>query len=130
MQAQMRSTQRKAVLIVDDDSSVRQVLAQLLSSCGYAVTQAEDGLDAWEKMHGRHTDIVISDLQMPHCDGRELCRRIRAEPGMRHVRVVIVTGGEMPERRQLDCDALLPKPVLVNALLEELERVSSEALSA
>jgi hypothetical protein len=49
---------------------------------------------------------------------------------MRHVRVVIMTGGEMPERGQLDCDALLPKPVLVNALLEELERVTSEALSA
>jgi CheY-like chemotaxis protein len=126
----MRDGPPKAVLIVDDDSSVRRVLAQVLSSCGYKVLEAEDGLDAWEKMRGSHTDIVISDLQMPQCDGRELCRRIRAEPRMRHVRVVIVTGGELPERRQLDCDAVFPKPVLIHALLGELERVNSETVGA
>lgn len=126
----MHRARQKTVLIVDDDCSVRRVLAQVLSSCGYAVTEAEDGLDAWEKMRGRHTDIVISDLQMPQCDGRELCHRIRAESDMRHVRVLIITGGEMPDRRQLDCDVILPKPVLVPALLEELERVSSETAVA
>jgi CheY-like chemotaxis protein len=126
----MRDAPPKAVLIVDDDSSVRRVLAQLLSSCGYAVMEAEDGLDAWDKIRRSHTDIVISDLQMPQCDGSELCRRIRAEPELRHVRVVIITGGELPERRQLNCDAVFPKPVLVPALLGELERVNSETVGA
>ncbi len=92
--------------------------------------EAEDGLDAWDKIRRSHTDIVISDLQMPQCDGSELCRRIRAEPELRHVRVVIITGGELPERRQLNCDAVFPKPVLVPALLGELERVNSETVGA
>lgn len=126
----MRCPQPKAVLVVDDDRAVRSALARLLSSYGYAVTEAEDGLDAWAKMSGTHTDIVISDLQMPHCDGRELCRLIRARPDMRHVRIAIVTGGELPERRLLDCDVLVRKPVFVNALLEELEAVSSEKVGA
>jgi CheY-like chemotaxis protein len=126
----MRDAPPKAVLIVDDDSSVRRVLAQVLSSCGYAVMEAEDGLDAWDKIRRSHTDIVISDLQMPQCDGSELCRRIRAEPELQHVRVVIITGGELPERRQLNCDAVFPKPVLVPALLGELERVNSETVGA
>jgi CheY-like chemotaxis protein len=126
----MRDAPPKAVLIVDDDSSVRRVLAQVLSSCGYAVMEAEDGLDAWDKIRRSHTDIVISDLQMPQCDGSELCRRIRAEPELQHVRVVIITGGELPERRQLNCDAVVPKPVLVPALLGELERVNSETVGA
>jgi CheY-like chemotaxis protein len=102
----------------------------MMSSRGYIVAEAEDGLQAWEKLIRSHMDIVVSDLQMPECDGRELCRRIRAEPTMRHVRVVIVTGGELAECRQLDCDAVLPKPVLVHALLQELERVSSAAVEA
>jgi CheY-like chemotaxis protein len=126
----MRDAPPKAVLIVDDDSSVRRVLAHVLSSCGYAVMEAEDGLDAWDKIRRSHTDIVISDLQMPQCDGSELCRRIRAEPELQHVRVVIITGGELPERRQLNCDAVFPKPVLVPALLGELERVNSETVGA
>jgi|EndMetStandDraft_9_1072997.scaffolds.fasta_scaffold17497_2 CheY-like chemotaxis protein len=120
----------KAVLIADDDCSVRRVLAEFMASRGYSVVEAEDGVEAWEKLRDTHTDIVVSDLQMPQCDGRELCRRIRAEPTMRHVRVVIITGGELPERRQLDCDAVLPKPIFVHALLEELERVSSATVEA
>lgn len=101
-----------------------------MTSRGYTVVEAEDGVEAWEKLRDTHTDIVVSDLQMPQCDGRELCRRIRAEPTMRHVRVVIITGGELPERRQLDCDAVLPKPIFVHSLLEELERVSSATVEA
>jgi CheY-like chemotaxis protein len=120
----------KAVLIVDDDCSVRRVLAQMMASRGYTVVEADDGLEAWEKLRCHHADIVVSDLQMPQCDGRELCRRIRAEPTLRHVRVVIITGGELPECRQLDCDAVLPKPIFANALLEELERVSAPAVEA
>lgn len=120
----------KAVLVVDDDCSVRRVLAEFMASRGYAVMEAEDGLDAWQKLLDAHTDIVVSDLQMPQCDGRELCLRIRAEPTMQHVRVVIVTGGELPERWQLRCDAVLPKPIMPHTLLEELERVSSATVEA
>ena len=126
----MGRTGPKVVLVADDDCSVRTALARLLSGYGHTVIEAEDGLDAWEKMRGRHTDIVISDLQMPHCDGRELCRLIRAQPEMRHVRIAVVTGGELPERWQVDCDVLLSKPVFVHSLLAELERVSSETVVA
>jgi CheY-like chemotaxis protein len=101
-----------------------------MSSRGYTVVEAEDGLDAWQKLLCSHADIVVSDLQMPQCDGRELCRRIRAEPTMRHVRVVIVTGGELPECRHVGCDAVLPKPIFVHALLEELERMNSVGAEA
>ena len=120
----------KAVLVVDDDCHVRRVVAEMMSSRGYAVVEAEDGLEAWEKLICSRADIVVTDLQMPQCDGRELCRRIRAEPTMRHVRVIIVTGGALPECRQLDCDAVLAKPIFVDDLLEELERVGSAAAQA
>jgi CheY-like chemotaxis protein len=122
----MRSADVKTVLVVDDEQSVRGVLAQIVSSRGYIVSEAEDGQDAWDKLLRARPDIVVSDLQMPRCDGRELCQRIRSDPSMRHVRVIVITGcGEMLESRELQCDMILPKPIPVTTLLEALDRVIS-----
>jgi CheY-like chemotaxis protein len=120
----MSRAEAKAVLVVDDDRSVRRVLAQLVSSLGYSVFEAEDGQEAWHELLRTRPDIVVSDLQMPNCDGRELCRRIRADPSMRHVRIVIVTGcGEMLECRELHCDVVLAKPIPLEIFRETLGRV-------
>jgi CheY-like chemotaxis protein len=109
------------VLVVDDDVVVRRILAELVASRGHEVLEATDGDDAWTQLKRTRFDVVISDLQMPRCDGHELCRRIRAEPALRHVRVVIVTGcQEVPDRQHLNCDAILHKPIAVDALLNEI----------
>jgi two-component system, cell cycle response regulator DivK len=111
----------RTVLVVDDDAVVRRILAELVASRGYEVVEATDGDDAWMQLKHTRIAVVISDLQMPRCDGYELCRRIRAEPALRHVRVVIVTGcHEPPDRQHLNCDALLHKPIAVEALLNEI----------
>jgi CheY-like chemotaxis protein len=121
----MGRAEAKAVLVVDDDQSVRRVLARLVSSLGYTVFEAEDGQDAWDALLRARPDIVVSDLQMPLCDGRELCRRIRADPSMGHVRIVIITGSqERLECRELRCDVVLAKPIQIKVLAETLERVS------
>ncbi len=117
-----------AVLIVDDDDSVRRTLVELVASRGYQVVEASDGDQAWAQLLNEPTDVVVSDLQMPHCDGRELCRRIRGEPSLRDIRVVIVTGGlELPDAQELHCDSVLTKPVSVPTLLREIERASTSA---
>lgn len=112
-----------AVLIVDDDEAVRRILAELVASRGYQVIEASDGDEAWEQLRNEPLDVVVSDLQMPHCDGRELCRRIRREPSLRDIRVVIITGSlDAPDAQQLDCDSVLTKPVSVPKLLQEIAR--------
>jgi CheY-like chemotaxis protein len=89
------------------------------------VFEAEDGQEAWQELLRTRPDIVVSDLQMPNCDGQELCRRVRADPSMRHVRLVIITGcGATFDCRELHCDVVLPKPIPVKIFVETLERVS------
>jgi CheY-like chemotaxis protein len=112
------------VLVVDDDDEVRRVMADLVASRGYTVSEASDGHEAWQKLLRSPADLVVTDLQMPHCDGTELCRRIRSHPAMRHVRILIVTGCEkIPDSHRVHCDRLLSKPVSMSALLEELDQM-------
>jgi len=111
-----------AVLIVDDDETVRRILVELVTSCGYPVTEASDGDQAWAQLLNEPADVVVSDLQMPHCDGRELCERIRREPSLRDIRVIIISGGmDLPDAWELQCDRVLAKPVSVPALLREID---------
>lgn len=112
------------VLVVDDDAVVRRILAELVASRGYDVLEATNGDDAWAQLKHTRFDVVISDLQMPGCDGYELCRRIRAEPALGHVRLVVVTGcHEVPDGLQLHCDIVLHKPVAVDALFKEIASI-------
>lgn len=118
------------VLIVDDDEAVRRILVQLLTSRGYTVTEAADGNQAWAQLLDEPHDVVVSDLQMPHCDGRELCERIRGETTLRDIRIVIISGGiEVLDARDLNCDSVLRKPVSVQMLLHEITLARPAAAS-
>lgn len=109
-------------MVVDDDDAVRSLLVQLVASRGYPVTEAADGDQAWAQLQSGPFDVVVSDLNMPHCDGRELCRRIRREPSLRDIRIVIISGClDLPGADELDCDSVLTKPVSVPSLLREIE---------
>jgi CheY-like chemotaxis protein len=112
-----------AVLIVDDDEAVRRTLVQLVSSRGYKVLEASDGDEAWSVLQTEPLDVVISDLQMPNCDGRELCQRIRDDAAFCDMRVIIISGSpNIPDRETLRCDNVLTKPIALTALIDEIER--------
>jgi putative two-component system response regulator len=68
-----------AVVVVDDEPNVREVVARVLQSAGYRVLQAASGADALELLEREHANVelVISDLQMPEMDGAELLRRVQ-----------------------------------------------------
>ena len=113
-------------MVVDDEDEVRRVLVELVRSRGYEVVEASNGDDAWSQLLNRPVDVVVSDLQMPQCDGRELCRRIRAKPSLRDIRVVIISGCDiLPHEQELRCDRVLSKPIAGKALFRELELACS-----
>ena len=68
------------ILLAEDDSVSRRILASQLSKMQLEVEQAEDGLAAWTAFQRAKPDLVITDWIMPHIDGPELCRRIRNSP--------------------------------------------------
>ena len=77
----MKTDNRKniSVLIVEDESVVRELLERTMLSEGYKVQTACDGREAWKLIQEDNTDIIISDAKMPHMDGFELLKRTKAE---------------------------------------------------
>jgi len=66
------------ILVVDDDPTIRNLLAIMLQNAGYVVISAEDGEKGWEALNTHKFDLLITDHDMPRLSGLELLRRIRA----------------------------------------------------
>ncbi len=96
------------ILVVDDDPVIRDYLSSLLSSAGYLVVTATNGVEALERLAGFSVDLVITDLKMPSMDGYEFCRRLSEDPRYSNIPVVIISGqSERSDRvRGLELGAL------------------------
>lgn len=79
------------VLIVDDMLSNRQLLAAQLTSKGYALEQAADGIAALECVSRCEPDLILLDVAMPRMDGLEVCRRIKGDNRLRLIPIVLLT---------------------------------------
>src|SRR4051794_1536405 len=66
------------ILLVDDERSIQTLLSFPLRKDGYEVVQASDGAEALQRFGEQTFDLVVLDLMMPHLDGLEVCRRMRA----------------------------------------------------
>ena len=83
---------RTRVLVVDDIAENRHMLERLLAGEGYSVSSAADGAIALTMVDSEPPDLIISDIDMPHLDGIELCRRVKASTDTRLVPFILVTG--------------------------------------
>lgn len=81
----------RKVLIVDDDRLLRDNVARILTPLDLEVRQAEDGLDAMEKLRSFHPDLLITDLEMPRIGGLQLVQWMRRSPELSNVLVMILT---------------------------------------
>ncbi|HXI04269.1 MAG TPA: response regulator [Candidatus Saccharimonadales bacterium] len=84
----------RKVLLVDDDSTVREMLAEVIRSMdlGLEVEQAEDGYEALLKAGHSKPDLLVLDLKMPRMDGFEACRRIRSNPATSGTKILAISG--------------------------------------
>jgi len=96
---------RKRVLAVDDSPMVRELQRNLLSGRGYETDVAADGTEAWERVRSGGYDLVITDIDMPRLDGIELTRRIRQDPALRSIPVLVVSYKDYEEDRLRGLDA-------------------------
>jgi CheY-like chemotaxis protein len=113
------------VLVVDDDETAREALAEALTHLGARLAIASSVAAALERLRGEHFDAVCSDIEMPIDSGAVLARTVRAEEsGGRRQPLVAVSGlvGEDHESaaRQAGFDAFLPKPIDVERLARRL----------
>ncbi len=85
---------RRKILLVEDDDSMRRFLEIVLQRAGYAVVLAVDGLAAMEVAFNNSIEAVVSDAVMPNLTGHDLCRILRQNPQMKNVPLVILSGLE------------------------------------
>jgi two-component system KDP operon response regulator KdpE len=112
------ATDKSKVLVVDDEPQITRVLRTVLTSQGYQVRTAAEGEAALSNFTEWRPELVITDLYMPHMDGIELCRRIRA---MSQVPIIVlsVKGEEKTKVEALDsgADDYVTKPFGIDELL-------------
>jgi len=89
-----------AILVVDDSITTRTMERNLLESSGYRVEVAVDGIEAWTTLNAGRFDLVVSDVDMPRMSGFELTARIRADPRLANLPVVLVTALESREDKE------------------------------
>ncbi|MDB5389306.1 MAG: response regulator receiver modulated diguanylate cyclase, partial [Planctomycetaceae bacterium] len=114
----------RKILIVDDNPLMLHLLDKLLSAAGFEVFQALTGTEALDKMQDECCDFVITDLNMPHMNGLELCRQLRQLQLPNYVFIGVLTSSERSDDliRALDsgADDFYRKPVVAGELLARL----------
>jgi CheY-like chemotaxis protein len=117
--------QHRSVLIVDDYDDGREMYAEFLELTGFRVTQARTGKEGMAKARESLPDIILMDLSLPDIDGREVSRQLRKDVRTQHIPVVALTGHSLPTLGEAEAlyDALVTKPCMPDALLNEVKRV-------
>lgn len=81
----------KKILVVDDESHIRQLIEQTLIKAKFEVVTAEDGKEALDKVVSERPDLVILDIMMPYYDGFEVLQTLKRYPSTRNLPVIILT---------------------------------------
>jgi two-component system chemotaxis response regulator CheY len=120
----------KRVLVVDDSRVTRRLLGTVLRSGGYAVDEAEDGLDALEKLGTVRADLIIADLNMPNMDGVTFVRSVREAPYVQATPIIMLTISSdkclKEEAMAAGTDVFITKPVKPARLLATVKSLLRE----
>jgi CheY-like chemotaxis protein len=115
----------KTVLIVDDEPHVIRIMRLALEKAGYRVDEAANGLQAMEYLGKNRPDVMISDIDMPRMNGRELCESMARTLPDRAFPVFVLTARAEHEHREwsaaIDNLGFMEKPVSIRRLLSTLD---------
>jgi phosphate regulon transcriptional regulator PhoB len=136
---QPRERVRHKILVVEDESDIRELLRYNLAQEGFAVEEAGDGAEAFDRIARRAPDLLVLDLMLPRMPGLELCRRLRSQPGTAQLPIIVLTakGAEVDRVLGLEMGAddyivkpFSPREVVarVRALLRRVNAASEHSM--
>lgn len=112
---------QKTVLIADDEPSILISLEYLLEQAGYQVLSAHDGQEALDLALERRPNLLLLDVMMPRLNGFDVCARLRAEPALAGLRIVMLTAKgrdvEISQGLSLGANAYVTKPFATRELM-------------
>jgi two-component system cell cycle response regulator len=108
------ATDTKSIILIVDDDDARELVAMLLQREEYHLVLASDGQEALDKAGQLTPDLILLDVMMPRLSGFEVCRRLRANPLLAHVPIILLTAlGDRPSRLEgleAGADDFITKP--------------------
>lgn len=114
--------ENNTVLVVEDACASAEMLKFILELHGFEVRLASNGQEALEYLSRERPALILSDVMMPFIDGRELCRRVHANPSYRTIPVVLMSAAHETINRECAA-AFLSKPLDFDLLLETVGRL-------
>jgi CheY-like chemotaxis protein len=124
-------TRGKHILIVDDYPDALDIWTIYLTSMGYQVSTASDGVEAIEKAQQLRPDLIVLDLELPRVSGYEAAAQLRSNPDTRHIPLIAATGysheRQLERAREAGFDEIVVKPCEPDALIAVMERLLSSA---
>ena len=118
-------TMADTVLVVDDDSNIREVLHKFFTLKGYQVILAANGEQALELAESEMPKVILLDINMPGIDGTETCKRLRADEKTRLIPIILITayGATRTEASDAGADDIIYKPFDMKDLSIRLKSV-------
>jgi two-component system phosphate regulon response regulator PhoB len=122
------ATERRLILVVDDEPSVRAIVQASIRVRGtrYAVVEAGNAADAIAQAKLHHPDLVLLDVALPDHDGFWVCRQLKTGPETADIPVIMLTAMSLPSDREqavaAGADGYIVKPFSPRALIDELDR--------
>lgn len=113
---------RAVIVVVERDPHVRELERYFLEQAGFTVEFASDGAGALPLVESVHPDLVITEILVPRLDGLSLCRRIKQNPELKDVAVLVFSILSAETRaREAGADAFLRKPLAEQSLLRTVQ---------
>src|SRR5579871_243982 len=119
------------ILLADDSPHAQRMGERILREEGFEVVSLTDGEAALLRLPDVDPDLILADVFLPGKSGFELCRHVKGDPNLRHVRVVLTAGLLEPfdedEAARAGCDAILKKPFEASKVMETIHPLVKEA---
>ena len=116
---------KRRILVIEDQEDNRRILRDMLTNAGYAVIEAENGEEALRAASAQHPDLILMDIQLPVIDGYESTRRLKANPRVRAIPVIVITSyalsGDEAKARAAGCDDYVTKPYSPRQVLAKIQ---------
>jgi CheY-like chemotaxis protein len=111
------SVSRPLLLVVDDEPGLRRMAAEAATRLGFSVIEAPDGVEGRNLARAYRPDVILTDALMPRLEGREMCRRLKADPETRDIKIIVMTSLYKGQRYRSEAisdfgaDGYLEKPI-------------------
>jgi len=119
------------VLVVEDDPDIAELVARYLEKAGYTATRVSSGRDALDAVRAKAPDLIVLDVMLPHVDGLEVCRLLRANDHTASIPIIMLTARAEESERivglEMGADDYLAKPFSPNELVARVRALRRRA---